>query len=143
MAIAFGVAAGFVGVLMVELVSARVYPMPDDLRIDDRQAMVEFVSQLPVGALGFLVAAHLVGAILAGAACEAFLREDWWPGPLILGSLFTMAGVANLIAIPHPFWFAVIDCLCYLPGSFLGFAAAHYGMLAAGSRETAVVDNVE
>ena len=52
-AVALGLLAGFVGVMFVEVVSARVYPMPEGLEITDREGMVEFVRNLPAGAMWF------------------------------------------------------------------------------------------
>ena len=123
-AVALGLLAGFVGVMFVEVVSARVYPMPEGLEITDREGMVEFVRNLPAGAMWFLIAAHFVGALLAGFSCEFFLRERWVFGAMLLAMLFTIAGIANLLMIPHPQWFAIVDTLTYVPGACIGYLLA-------------------
>ena len=38
----------------------------------------------------------------------------------VLGLLFLLAGIANLMMIPHPVWFAVMDVLLYLPMALTG-----------------------
>jgi hypothetical protein len=41
-----------------------------------------------------------------------------------VGALLTLAGFANLAAIPHPLWFGVLSTLTYVPCAVLGAAAA-------------------
>jgi hypothetical protein len=42
----------------------------------------------------------------------------------VVGGLLTLAGFANLAAIPHPLWFGVLSTLTYVPCALLGAAIA-------------------
>lgn len=120
--IAFVVAllAGGLAVGVVESASALLYPPPEGLDFSDAEAMKEFVRSLPAGAFAIVLAAHLVGAIVAGVVCTLITKQQWTPGLLGLGGLFFVAGIMNAITIPQPIWFVVLDLLVYFPGVLLG-----------------------
>ena len=52
---------------------------------------------------------------MAGAALATLVtgRRSMVPS-LVIGALFTVAGVMNLLEIPHPWWFPIVDLPLYL-----------------------------
>jgi hypothetical protein len=54
-------------------------------------------------------------------------------GAIIIGVLFFIGGIGNLMTVPHPTWFAVVDLIAYLPAAFIGNLVAGIKM---GSDET-------
>ncbi len=127
-----GLIVGFVGILLVEAVSMAFYPAPADLNLSDREAMRRHLESLPVGAFVWVLAAHAVGCCAGAATCAVIVRRPWRVGSLIIGGLFLVAGIANLVMIPHPIWFALADAILYLPFSRLG---GWIGELLVGSRD--------
>ncbi|MCA8996520.1 MAG: hypothetical protein KDA80_06040 [Planctomycetaceae bacterium] len=119
-AVLFGLVAGGGTVALVEGISSVLYPPPPGMNFHDPDAMKSFVATLPAGAFLLVLLAHACGAFVAGLVCSWFLRRRFVRGGVLLGSLFLMAGVANLLTIPHPVWFAVIDILVYLPCALAG-----------------------
>lgn len=65
--------------------------------------------------------AHALGT-LAGAFMAAWLAQK--KGMLlamIIGGLFFMGGLANILMLPSPLWFSILDLsLAYLPMGYLG-----------------------
>ena len=96
-----------------------LYPMPpglDPSSSDAAQvaAMKAWLSTLPAGAFVLALAEHALGCA-AGAAVAMLIGRRRSMGPAILvGVLFTIAGVMNLREIPHPSWFGFIDLPLYL-----------------------------
>ncbi len=53
-----------------------------------------------------------------GATVSAFIAGNIG----ITGVLFTLANVANIMAIPHPTWMVILTMITFLPLTFAGAA---------------------
>ena len=119
-------------VLLVQSISLALYPPPADLDWQDADQVNDFISGLPTGAFLIVLLSHLGGALVAGWTCGLIVRRKWLGGAIALGVFFTLAGISNLLAIPHPTWFAIVDTVGYLPCAVLG--------LTVGARMTSKVE---
>ena len=99
-AVAGGTIAAFVVVMAIELISSTIYPMPSA----DRGAMADAVARLPAGAFGIVLAAWSAGVFL-GVWIATRIARSWVAGAVV-AIVFLGACVANLMALPHPTWFA-------------------------------------
>jgi hypothetical protein len=65
--------------------------------------------------------AHALGT-LAGALVAGLLAPNRSPVPAyVVGGLFLLGGIANVIMLPAPAWFSAVDLLlAYLPTAWLG-----------------------
>lgn len=115
-----GLIAGGVTVALIESLSSFLHPLPENFDPKDIEQMKAFVGSLPATAFIIVLLAHLLGSLIAGFVASLVVKEAWTIGAIILGVFFTCAGVANLVMIPHPVWFAVIDSIVYLPAAYLG-----------------------
>jgi len=115
-----GAVAGVFGVMFVEAISAYLYPLPQDLDINDREAMSAHFASLPAGAFAMVLVAHATGSFLGGVVCALIARRKAYDKALIIGLLLMVAGILTLIAMPHPLWFALADVVLYVPFAFLG-----------------------
>jgi hypothetical protein len=120
LAVVCGMLAGGIVVGLIESLSSSLYTAPADLDWNDAEALAEFVRSIPPAAMGLVIAAHAAGAFVGAAVCVLVARRQWLTGAVIVGSLFSLAGIANLISIPHPLWFAIVDVFVYLPSAWLG-----------------------
>jgi hypothetical protein len=65
--------------------------------------------------------AHALGTLL-GALITAYLvvaePKKW---ALFIGCFFLIGGVSNVVMLPSPIWFAVVDItIAYIPMAYLG-----------------------
>jgi hypothetical protein len=69
--------------------------------------------------------AHALGT-LAGAFVAGMLAPGKRAGPAyVVGGLFLLGGIANVVMLPAPAWFSAVDLLlAYLPAAWLGQALA-------------------
>jgi len=128
-------AAGLV-IMTVQGIGHQAFPLPEGIDPKDPESLKAGMDRIPLGAMLFVLLAYLVGTI-AGAWLAARIagRAAILHG-LIVG-LFLLAGsIANLMKIPHPVWFALVNLLIYLPAAWLG------ARVAAG-RQRQVGTNVE
>lgn len=115
-----GLIAGFAVTGMIEATSGILYPLPPGFDMKDMEAFRAHVEGLPMGAFLLVLLAHALGSFIAGFACARVAGAPWPGGSVMMGGLLLAAGVVNLMAIPHPAWFAVADVLVYLPMAILG-----------------------
>lgn len=71
------------------------------------------------------VQAHALGT-LAGAMVAGLLAPGRSANPAyVVGALFLLGGIANVVMLPAPVWFSALDLLlAYLPAAWLGQALA-------------------
>lgn len=119
-AVMVGVIVGIVVVTLVEGISSKLYPPPADLVASDIDALRQHISTLPRAAFFIVLAAHAIGTLAAGFVCAAVSKNQLWWGPIFVGAILLAGGIANLVMIPHPIWFAIVDVAVYLPAAYLG-----------------------
>ena len=119
-AAAAGLAAGVVLITAVQALGVRLYPLPPNIDLSDPEAMARVVRDAPAGALLMVELSYAVGSLAAGAVIGLLARRHAFVPAGILGGLLTVAGFANLAAIPHPAWFAVVSTVTYVPCALLG-----------------------
>ena len=100
-----GIAIAVVTVALVEMISHAVFPPPADLDVSDSESLATYMRQAPVGALLLVVAGYLIGTF-DGVFIGALIgRGKPAAYAALIGLLMLVATIANLIMIPHPFWF--------------------------------------
>lgn len=110
---------------LIELLSHAVYPPPPDLDPMDLDQLRVHISQLPAGALLFIIAAYVVGSVVAGWVAGKITRS--MTCVLVAGGLLMVTGVVNVVLIPHPVWFTLASVVVFLPCAWLGGRAAGAG----------------
>lgn len=110
---------GLFNMALVQL-NVALHAPPEGLDWKDPAQVEAFAGSLP--ALGFLIVllAHagqaflgaVVGTLVSG---RRSLVVAW-----VVGALTLLGCVINLLAIPSPLWFAVLDVLLPLPAAWLG-----------------------
>ncbi|MEZ6098766.1 MAG: hypothetical protein R3E01_07335 [Pirellulaceae bacterium] len=124
LAAVLGLIAGGMTVALVEGVSSLMHPIPEGLETDDWEGMSRWIATLPVTAFLMLLVAWGAGCFVG--ACIARLvapRRSILIGMLV-GVLFTVATVFNLVAFPHPWWMWPSGILVCLVGTAFGTLAA-------------------
>ncbi len=119
-AIIAGFICGFIVVSIIQAISSAIYAPPAGFDYNDPTALEEYVATLPVTAFILVLVSHALGAFVAAFVCSAIVRRSWFAASLFFGVFFTAAGIMNLVLIPHPIWFAVLDLVAYIPAALLG-----------------------
>ena len=119
-AVGAGLVVSVVLMTLIQGLSVRLFPMPPGMDPNDPAALARFMQQLPLGALLLVALSYAVGSLGGGIGVGLVARQAAYGLAAVLGGLLTIAGFANLAAIPHPAWFAVVTTLTYLPCTLLG-----------------------
>lgn len=116
-----GFAGGAFNMATVTL-SHVMYPLPQGIDPNDFEAFKNYVAAngLPTGALVIVLLAHAGGSFVSGLVCGLIAKQSWYVGAGILGVLWLCGGIAMLMMLPSPVWFATADVLLYVPAALLG-----------------------
>jgi hypothetical protein len=122
LAVLLGGFAGGVFNMALVTVSNIVYPLPKGIDPNDFEAFRAHVEAngLATGSLIIVLVAHAGGSFVSGFVCGLIAMRPWYLAATILGILWTCGGVAMLMMLPAPKWFADADVLLYVPAALLG-----------------------
>jgi hypothetical protein len=109
--------AGMASNLALIFLNSRLYGEP---LADDPKSLETFIAKLPKSGFLLVLLAHASQAFV-GAAVLRLIAPTCPQGAVAgIGLLALLGGVVNLKVIPCPTWFAVADCVVYLPSAWLG-----------------------
>ncbi len=112
----------FVGMFVVgglEQVTAHFYQWTVDVP-DDKNAIAEAISKMPVGSFLCLLTGYLIGSFTGGLTASLIAKEKKQQMSLLVGAVILAGGIINFYMFPHPIWFVSCSLLVYLPAAFLG-----------------------
>jgi hypothetical protein len=107
-------------IFVIEGLSSRMYPPPPALNLRDSVAIRAWIKSLPIGAFLLVLAAYACGSLAGGAIATLVSGRRKLRVGLTVGLILTVAGVLNLLDVPHPAWFALVSTATYLPFAFVG-----------------------
>ena len=128
-----GVLVGGALVAAIEASGQSVFPPPPGLDPTDPESFRALMDEIPAGAFLLLLVAHFFGSLIGAwlAARVGAYRHTLHAA--ITAGVFLAFGVANLVRLPHPWWFAVADVAAYVAAGWLaGRLAAPAPRMAAG-----------
>lgn len=124
-----GVLAGaFVAGLVIFAIQALnlfVYPPPPGFDMNDPAAVAAFVGAAPASAMLVVLASYAAGTVAGAWVAARVAGHAHAAHGLIIGALFLLAGIWNVVTLPHPLWFVVACLGIFLPAGWFG------GQLAA------------
>ena len=114
-----GLVCGMVFMMALHFASMLIYPAPESVDLmnqepENLENLNAWLASLPAGAFILAVASHGLGS-MSGAVVATLIsgRNSLIPA-VVIGILFTIAGLMNLQSIPHPNWFPYVDIPIYL-----------------------------
>ena len=119
-----GLFGSVVLIMAVQAVGTWLYPPPPGTDFTDPDAIAALMAQMPLGALLMVELSYVAGSLTGGAIARLVTSDRATVQAVVVGGLLTLAGFANLAAIPHPLWFAVLSTVTYVPCALLGAVAA-------------------
>ncbi|QDU94435.1 hypothetical protein [Lignipirellula cremea] len=122
LAVVLGIIAGSAFNMAIVTLSHVAFPLPKGVDPNDMEAFQAHVAAhgLPLGALLMVLLAHAGGSLASGFVCGLVAGRPWYAAAVGLGILWLCGGVAMLLVLPAPLWFAVADVVLYVPAALLG-----------------------
>lgn len=120
-AIVLGLVVGSVVNMALITVSGKVIAPPVGADVATMEGLKASMHLFEPKHFLFPFLAHALGTV-AGAFVAALLAPNRsLVPPMVVGALFLAGGIANVIMLPSPMWFTLVDLfLAYLPTAWLG-----------------------
>lgn len=119
-----GLVAGSVVNMLIVILSMSMYPPPPGLDYSDTNAFQGYIATLPAPAFGLVFLAHAGGTFVASLVAAVVARQRFRILGAALGAWFFFGGLYNVLVLPAPPWFEILDLVAYLP---CGLAGAKLG----------------
>jgi hypothetical protein len=125
-ALILGLFFAFVLILLSQMVGHSLYPIPDEFRNidfsnpDNRGQLEALMAAAPTGSLILLLIGYMLAAFGGGMLAAFICRTHKVKLSLIVGTFLTIAGISNLMLIPHPTWFTILNLPSFLLFAWLG-----------------------
>ena len=113
-----GVIVSFVVITLIQLLSAKLYPLPEGLDIKNIEAMKAYIENLPMQPLLLLLLGYALGSYCGGLTAGLISRK--LRQAVTVGVILTIANSINLFDIPHPLWLTVVTIVIFIPFAFAG-----------------------
>ena len=88
--------------------------------VTDREAMRAIFARAPISAFLVVIFAWILGSFAGGWVAARLAGRAPAAHALALGTLVTLAGIANNLMLPPPAWFWIASLLFLLPAAHLG-----------------------
>jgi hypothetical protein len=119
-----GLLLSMVMVFVLQGLGHQLYPPPAGLDPEDREAFAAAVDAMPIMALFLILFAYAMGTFIGAWLAARIGGKPFYA--FLVGGVMTMAGMGNLIAVPHPLWFTIAGTLVFLPSAWLASRIAVY-----------------
>ena len=114
-AVIIGIIVAGVVIFSVQQVNERLFPLPDGLTIEDREGMIAHIKTLPTLAFIIVLLSYLLGTIAGCFVALKIASSHFLPICLIVAGFLLIMSIINLITIPHPLWFSLVNLAIYIP----------------------------
>ena len=107
------------------LISGSIIPPPEGANLTTMEGLIEAMPFMQPKHFIFPFLAHALGT-LVGAFLTAKMAASYaWYLAIFIGLMFFIGGTVNVMSLPSPLWFNVLDLLgAYFPMALLGASLA-------------------
>lgn len=117
----------------IEAIGHKIYPPPPGLDFHNAEQMRNYIRDLPLGPLLFVLLAWLDAVFAGGLVAALVARAHPFRFAGVVGAVFLLAAIATMLMFPHPLWFIITAVLGIPFSSFLaGCIAKRLAQKAAG-----------
>lgn len=120
LAVILGFFTGFVLVILVQMISAKLYPPPEDLLTQDVEALKRYFTALPGPARIIILAAHVLGAFGGSFVASKFANSYKFYIGLIVGFILLIASISSNLGSYVPALIFILDTLLTIGAMLLG-----------------------
>jgi hypothetical protein len=104
------------------MLSGYIIPPPGGADVTTMEGLKESIHLFEAKHFIFPFLAHALGTFFGAFIASLIAANHKMKMALIIGFLFLIGGITNIIMIPSPTWFTILDIVgAYMPMAWLGF----------------------
>ena len=125
LAVIAGIVAGSIVNMGLITVSSSIIPPPAGVDITNAEGLKAALPLFEPKHFLFPFLAHALGTLAGAFVAAKIAAGHKFTMAIVVGLFFLMGGIANILMLPSPLWFTVVDLgLAYLPMAWLGWKFA-------------------
>jgi len=135
-----GIVAGFfvggIVAFLIELPGMIWYPLPPGTDMSNMEAIKSHMANAPLWAIAGVAIAWTIAPLVAAWIAAVIARRAPIIHGMIIGGLFFLADMANVLSFSHPTWLVAIGAIVPFVSGWLGasLAARMFPPAAAGPK---------
>jgi hypothetical protein len=121
LAIIMGIIIGGLVNFGIVALGPAVIPPPEGVDATNMETLKKSMHLFEAKHFLFPLLAHAIGSMMGGLLAAAIVKEHKMRFALGVGVFFFLGGMINIIILPAPTWFIVVDLiLAYFPFAWMG-----------------------
>lgn len=121
LAVVGGMAVGSIVNMGLVMLSPLVIPPPPGVDVTDMDSLAESMHLFESRHFVFPFLAHAAGTLAGAFAAVMIAGGHRLKISMLIGSLFLLGGIANVMMLPAPGWYMGVDLIgAYLPMAWIG-----------------------
>ncbi|MDV7188108.1 hypothetical protein R3X25_12520 [Lutibacter sp. TH_r2] len=122
LAVVAGLFLGGIVNMGIVMVSSSVIPLPEGVDPSSMQSLKESMHLFEPKNFLMPFLAHALGTLFGAFIASLIAKTYKLKLALAVGVFFLIGGIMNVVMLPSPTWFAILDIVgAYIPMAFLGF----------------------
>ena len=119
-----GTLSAIIIIMFVEMLGHQAYPLPKGIDINDTVAMQKHIDNLPMTAFLIVLAGWGLGTFTGTWLAVRIAGKDNGRPALLVGLILLIAGITNMIMLPHPGWFWFLGIAVFPLATVFGMRTA-------------------
>ena len=122
LAVIAGLVLGSVVNMGLIMLSGYIIPPPGGADVTTMEGLKESMHLFEPKHFIFPFLAHALGTFFGAFIASLIAANHKMKMALVIGALFLIGGITNIIMLPSPTWFTILDLVgAYIPMAWLGF----------------------
>jgi hypothetical protein len=119
-AVLLGLIVAIVLLMVLQLGMGALFPPPEGADLSDPAVMTAHVASMPARAFLLLIAIYFTSGLAGGWVAARVARQTPAFHGAVVGLIFMLAGLMNVMSIPHPLWVAAGSLIAQFTGPIVG-----------------------
>ena len=143
LAVIVGVVVGWIVFIVIQAVLPFIFPPTVYLDLNSQAAIEAYMASITPAMFAVVLAGYAIVSFIAGLLIGKVAASKGNLIPFIVGGIFMVGWILNLIALPHPKWVAIVGFFMFIPFTVLGKGLTAGAATEAGEAEAGIGETEE
>lgn len=120
LAAVIGLIVGWIVFIAIQSVLPFIFPPTVALDPSNQESINAYMASITPAMFAVVLAGYAIGSFVAGLIIGKIAENKGNALPFVVGGLFTVGWILNLVMLPHPMWVAIVGFFMFIPFAVLG-----------------------